>query len=524
MFADDFREILDNYSGIMTKDFKANEEDVKRRLSANLIKDLNSDFIVKAFCGQNSWADNPWVNIIDGSFDNFQESLTIEYKFDTSNSSVELSIIPRLKVYSEYISLSKDLINILNNHYLRDFEITADSYSIVSKRYSYDDLDDEVLSDDLNFIIGIYNELKAYFKIRLDDFKNPTVFYSRGHSESFEEKCYKKSQVPLSNKEMAEDAFYELAEKKQLTLDTYYESAKKAPDVRDITIRYPEENIYGNYLNDPNDFFTDENIDRILKCDLSADDYRNILTGIKQNAQMNLINAIKENNIDFTGLETRDKVLLFSKSFTKTGFKSIGRRLGYYSFGEIRIDDRLPNPLIITSIIHELAHFILEKILKETLMKILDTNDTPLISSYVKILLEDNDLNYLLDEYCAHTVEGRFALYGFQDYSSFNYKLNEISHLYSEDDIDYALVVANTFAYDIKEMLEEFITDGIRQDIKDEFSNSYEKPDYEPLDLEIESRLEKDDFIESMALILVTGVGEALNNPDKLERYMNRLS
>lgn len=514
MFADDFREILDNYSGIMTKDFKANEEDVKRRLSANLIKDLNSDFIVKAFCGQNSWADNPWVNIIDGSFDNFQEALTIEYKFDTANSSVELSIIPRLKVYSEYISLSKDLINILNNHYLRDFEITADSYSIVSKRYSYDDLDDEVLSDDLDFIIGIYNELKAYFKIRLDDFKNPTVFYSRGPSESFKKE----------NRLIVEDALYELEENYNLGRNAYYESAKKAPDVRDITIRYPEENIYGNYLNDPKDFFTDENIDRILKCDLSADDYRNILTSIKQNAQMNLINAIKENNIDFTDLETRDKVLLFSKSFTKTGFKSIGRRLGYYSFGEIRIDDRLPNPLIITSIIHELAHFILEKILKESLMKILDTNDTPLISSYVKILLEDNDLNYLLDEYCAHTVEGRFALYGFQDYSSFNYKLNEISHLYSQDDIDYALVVANTFAYDIKEMLEEFITDGIRQDIKDEFSNSYEKPDYEPLDLEIESRLEKDDFIESMALILVTGVGEALNNPDKLERYMNRLS
>ena len=511
MFADDFREILDNYSRIRTKDFKANEEDVKRRLSANLIKDLNSDFIVKAFCGQNSWADNPWVTIIDGSFDNFQEALTIEYKFDTSNSSVELSIIPRLKVYSEYISLSKDLINILNNHYLRDFEITGDSYSILSKRYSYDDLDDEVLSDDLNFITGIYDELKAYFKIRVDEFKNPTVFYSRGRSEK-------------ENRLMVEDAYYELAEDYNLPSNAYYESAKKAPDVKDITITYPVERNYRNYLNDPKDFFTDENIDRILKCDLSAEDYRNILTGIKQNAQMNLINAIKDNNIDFTGLETRDKILLFSKSFTKTGFKSIGRRLGYYSFGEIRIDDRLPNPLIITSIIHELAHFILEKILKETLMKILDTNDTPLISSYVKILLEDNDLNYLLDEYCAHTVEGRFALYGFQDYSSFNYKLNEISHLYSEEDIDYALVVANTFAYDIKEMLEEFITDSIRQDIKDEFSNSSEKPDYEPLDLEIESRLEKDDFMESMALILVTGVGEALNNPDKLERYMNRLS
>ncbi|WP_407413247.1 hypothetical protein [Methanobrevibacter sp.] len=525
MFADDFREILDIYPQIKTEDFKKNKSDIESRLSDNLIKDLNSSFVVKAFCGQASWADNPWVNIVDGSFDNFQEALTIEYKFDTSNSSVELSIIPRLKVYSEYISLRKYLINILNNHDLRDFEIIEDSYSILSKRYSYDNLDDETLSEDLNFLLDIYNELNSFFKNRVEEFENPQpLFYSKGHSESFEDICENKSLGRLSNMEIAEDALYELTEKKEIILDAYYESAQKAPDVRDITITYPKENIYRNYLSNPKDFFTDENIDKIVKCNLSADDYRNILIRIKQDAQMNLINTIKENHIDFNDLETKDKVLLFSKSFTKTTFKSIGRRLGYYSFGEIKIDDRLPNPLIITSIIHELSHFILEKILKESLMKILDTNDTPLISSYVKILLEDNDLNYLMDEFCAHTVEGRFALYGFQDYSSFNYKLNEISHMYSEDDIDYALIVANTFAYDIKDMLEEFITDNIRQDIKDEFSNSSARPNYEPLDLEIESRLENENFIQAIALILTTGVGEALNNPDKLERYMNHLS
>ena len=39
---------------------------------------------------------------------------------------------------------------------------------------------------------------------------------------------------------------------------------------------------------------------------------------------------------------------------------------------------------------------------------------------------------------------------------------------------------------------------------------------------EIESRLEGDDFIEAIALILTSGIGETLNNPEKLERYMAR--
>ena len=62
----------------------------------------------------------------------------------------------------------------------------------------------------------------------------------------------------------------------------------------------------------------------------------------------------------------------------------------------------------------------------------------------------------------------RFALYGYQYYASFKYKHDEISHLYSKEDIDYALIPANSFAY-VKDILEEFIYEYLREDIKDEF-------------------------------------------------------
>ena len=153
-------------------------------------------------------------------------------------------------------------------------------------------------------------------------------------------------------------------------------------------------------------------------------------------------------------------------------------------------------------------------------MKILRTNDTPLISSFIKILLEDNDLNYLMDEYCAHTVEGRFALYGYQDYSSFKYKLDEISHLYSKDDIDYTLIVANTFAYYIKDILEDFLNENLRQDIKDEFLYIGENPNYSALDFEIASRLDYVHLASEIKFILTSGFTESISQMDKLQRYM----
>lgn len=291
--------------------------------------------------------------------------------------------------------------------------------------------------------------------------------------------------------------------------------------VKDITVSHITENIYQNNLKNPEELFTDENIEKIIRCDIQTDDYKFILDTIRQSGQWTLTNLVRDYDLNINELSVKDRILLFAKSFTDVEYKSVGRILGSYSFSQIRIDDRLSRPLIITSIIHELTHFLLEKIIKEVLMKVLNTNDTPLISSFVKILLED-DLNYLLDEYCAHNVEGRFTLYGYQDYSSFNCKLNEISHLYSKEDIDYALLMANTFAYDIKDIMEDFIDDDLREDIKDEFLKLPDKPNYEPLGLEIDSKLEGDYFIEALALILTSGISEVLNNPQKLERYMDK--
>lgn len=473
-----FKEILDNFEKEKTKPFKNNDlvNKIRNDLPKEIIKFLNDNFTVKGACGVNSWPNTPWITIIHNSFDSSQEALILQYNFDTEKSILSLSVILRLKDMNEYVSLKSFLTDSLNDTNLNNFCIDKNNTSnkIISKNYSYNQINDIELKSDLDFIIPVYMKLSSLLNSSIKD-------------EST------KSQTSTSNKE-----------------------------IRDIHINYIKEMNYPNDIINPKEFFTDKNIEKIIKCNVSVTDYKEILFKIINNSKSNLNNIINEYDLNFNKLKTRDKVLIYAKSFTDTEYKSVGRLLGSYSFNMIRIDDRLPSPLIITSIIHELSHFLLEKILKELLMKIISSNDTPLISAYVKILLEGNDLNYLLDEYCAHSVEGRFALYGFQDYSSFNYKLGQIADLYSKEDIEYTLILANTFAYDIKNIMEDFIDDDLREDIKDEFLKLKEQPQYEQLELEIESRLDGDYFVEAIGILLTSGISESLNNPQKLERYMSK--
>ena len=513
LISDYFKDVLDNYPSQKRKNFFNNAFalDFVEKLPLEIFSYINNDnFIAKASCGQGNWAEYPWIDIISKSFDDSQEALVMEYRFDCRNSKVILSLVPRFKHYDDFISVRKKLINILSHEYLDTFEIDDDSYSILSKSYSYDELNDFLINSDLNYLITLYNKLIPYFKSLISRNEDDVEFieYERDNHKVCE----------MRDLSFESDKLY------KMNSDSVFESLNLSyvPPVRirDIKIKYPQHDRYKSGINNPKVLFTDNTIERIISSDFSQIDYSEIIDSIKKDYMYNLINMIKEYNLDIGELDAKDRVLLLSKSFADTDYKSIGRLLGSYAFDKIRVDDRLPDALIITSIIHELSHCLLERILKEVLMKMLESNDTPLISGFIKILLEDNDLNYLLDEFCAHTVEGRFALYGYQDYSSFNYKLDEVSGKYSKDDIDYALIVANTFAYDIKDILEEYIDDELRDEIKREYSYISSPPEYKPLDMEIESRFTGNDFMEALCIVLISGFGESISNPEKVERYM----
>ena len=151
-------------------------------------------------------------------------------------------------------------------------------------------------------------------------------------------------------------------------------------------------------------------------------------------------------------------------------------------------------------------------------MNILNTKRTPLIESFINLSLQE-DLWFLLDEFCAHTVEGRFAPYNYQDYGSYEYKKHEVSNSMSKQDIDFSLTIANTFAQDIISIFESFITENMREEIKNEFYNSIIEPNEIGINHEIETTLNNEGLMIAIKKILYNSTEICKNKKNELERY-----
>ena len=212
-------------------------------------------------------------------------------------------------------------------------------------------------------------------------------------------------------------------------------------------------------------------------------------------------------------LSVLDQVLLFAKSFTQIEYKSYGEELGFYSFNVIEIDDRQRNSLQITTLIHELSHFLLDEILARVLCILLDCSKNEYIEALTTFILSYSPFTRLIDEYSAHTVEGRFAVYGYQDYSSFLQIEKSLDGEMSRDEIEITKSIGNTFANSIKDILESYIDVDLREDIKELFlKENFDSPNYEMLKLENCEKLTNEGFLSD-------GVDVARLNISKLEEY-----
>ncbi len=279
---------------------------------------------------------------------------------------------------------------------------------------------------------------------------------------------------------------------------------------------------YSNRFGEVSDLLSDKNIEKLDSFRLDESQFDDIISNIKKTYRLILDNLIEDYQIDFEALSTVDKILLFSKSFVKTEYKEGGRDLGNFEFNEIYIDDRAPNALQITTIIHELSHFILAEILEQIVSIVLNTDKTDAVEAFVCYTLVRDSFNYLMDEYCAHTVEGRYALYGYQDYGSYTNHLKEFLKINEEDLVPVANGIGNTFAKYIKDIMASFISEELREDIKNEYNNINDLPKYSHLQYETNEIYEWERFSKALQLILTKKLDDILgNNQDfeHLEQY-----
>ena len=275
---------------------------------------------------------------------------------------------------------------------------------------------------------------------------------------------------------------------------------------------------YHNNFKEVSQLLSEENITKLDNFNLNQTQFDSILENIKTTYQNIMNNLIEEYHIDLARLKPLEKIFLFSKSFVKTEYKEGGGDLGHFEFNEIYVDDRATDALQITTLIHELSHFLMAEILEQIISILLDTNKTEAVEAFVCYTLVNNELNYLVDEYCAHTVEGRFAVFGYQDYGSYKSVLSRFLQIYTEDHVEVANGIGNTFAYYIKGIMESFIDEHLRNDIKEEYRKINDVPKYSELQYETSEVFDWERFKTSMRLMLTGNINDFINNPQDMEK------
>ena len=297
---------------------------------------------------------------------------------------------------------------------------------------------------------------------------------------------------------------------------------KEKTPVKDIDNR-PKFTFKGkNDFKDFKSILTEDNLVKVNEFRFTMKNYENIIKNIKKTSLKNVDEMIKSNYIDMRELSILEKILLFAKSFVKIDYKSYGQELGFFEKDKIIIDDRQNDSLKITTLIHELAHFILKEIINGVLCKLLKCSKNNYINIISEYILSYDNFPMLIDEYSAHCCEGRFTVYGYQDYSSFLSIIERMNGEMSRDEIEITKSIGNNFANTIKDILEMFIDDDLRDEIKSEFEwHNHDKPNYEMLKLENCNKLTDEGYLKAIWLVVTDGFKTAMDNIDELEKYYN---
>jgi hypothetical protein len=85
----------------------------------------------------------------------------------------------------------------------------------------------------------------------------------------------------------------------------------------------------------------------------------------------------------------------------------------------------------------------------------------------------------IMSEYCAHTVEGRFIPYGYQNYGSFNSLVENCG--FDEESLQTMIKLGNSFANEIIVYLEKYIDDDLRNEIKLQYRKDLTPPTNESI-------------------------------------------
>ena len=226
------------------------------------------------------------------------------------------------------------------------------------------------------------------------------------------------------------------------------------------------------FIDDFDILFSEFNENLLLNARISDEEYNQLLSKI----------FLRAEHTQIRGDSTKEKILNFASIFTPCKPKSRGYERGFFFLGTcIYYDDRLDDSIQIATVIHELAHYLLFSIIEALLCDIFKVQTSTTLQSFVWYFLTLPEFK-IMNEYCAHTVEGRFIPYGYQNYGSFN-ALIENTNLDNES-IESMMMLGNSFANEMIVYLEKYVDNDLREDIKLQYKLDLKSPEYDSIFIE----------------------------------------
>lgn len=215
--------------------------------------------------------------------------------------------------------------------------------------------------------------------------------------------------------------------------------------------------------------FNEYNENLLLNASITDEEYNELLKKI----------FLRANFTNIVGDSIKDKIINLASVFTLCKTKSRGYERGYAFFNNyIYYDDRLDESVQIATIIHELAHYLLFTIVESLLCEIFNVETSSTLQSFVWYFLTLPEFK-IMNEFCAHTVEGRFIPHGYQNYGSFNILIKKTS--FDEDSIKTIEKLGNSFANEIIVYLEKYIDENLREEIKLQYKMDLKNPNYDSI-------------------------------------------
>ena len=275
-------------------------------------------------------------------------------------------------------------------------------------------------------------------------------------------------------------------------------------------------------LNSFSEILTADNL-KDVEAELDYSVYSGILANISLRGAYNLNSLVESRGVNWSSLKILDKVKFIAESYVRVNYKSKGADLGNYISNVINVDDRLDDSQQIATLIHELSHHLLSEIFEEVLMYRLSVKRTLVLEAFVKFCLHSDPFNLIMDEYCAHTVEGRFIPHGYQNYGSFNMLVDQVPKSEEYKSLIKAhMVIGNTYSEDVISIIESFIDDELRQEIKAQFKRDYNyPPSYDQITLEIHEFIPEAGKVEYLSAVFSDGFRNAKKSEN--EKLLNEI-